>query len=209
MSAHDPAWTPHTRPKPQPELPKESLETKHAQTLDGVTFAYSTGDADLVESHQWRSRDGRVFLASKGITTLHRMLFDSPQGVMIDHVDGNPLNNTRQNLRTANSLENSRNCTQTKRTRRGQFKGIWLVRATGKWAASIRAGDRKPGDRRSQLKYLGSFTNPEEAARAYDRAALEYFGEFACTNFPRHEYSPSDSRVSDGFRTFPNSGGGL
>lgn len=106
---------------------------------------------------------------------LHSFIFGTRE--TIDHRDGNPLNNRRSNLRLATALENVRNASKKRRNgATSRFKGVWLVRKTGKWQAMIRAGDVR--------RWLGSFSVEEDAARAYDAAARELHGAFACVNFP-------------------------
>jgi hypothetical protein len=90
-----------------------------------------------------------------------------------DHIDRNGLNNTKINLRVANGAQNNAN--QGKRQGcSSRFKGVTYVARTGKWAAQLHSGGRK--------HHLGYFTEEEEAARVYDDAAVQKFGEFAATN---------------------------
>jgi len=107
---------------------------------------------------------------------MHRLLMNAPDGIQVDHKDGNGLNNTRTNLRLATGQQNLRN--MRKHRGKSQYKGVTFVPKCTKrpWTAQISPGD-------SRCKHLGSFATELEAAKAYDRAAKELFGEFACTNF--------------------------
>lgn len=96
-------------------------------------------------------------------------------GREVDHRDGNGLDNRRENLRLASHADNMRNkgvsCNNT-----SGFKGIYRVKEGSSWAASIKSAGK--------ACYLGRFNSSVEAARAYDRAAIVLFGEFARLNFP-------------------------
>lgn len=91
----------------------------------------------------------------------------------VDHEDGNGLNNQRYNLRLATLTYNQGN--KNKYYGTSQFKGVSWYPAKEKWVAKI-------GTKTGQL-HLGYYIDEEEAARAYDAAAIHYFGEFASTNF--------------------------
>lgn len=103
---------------------------------------------------------------------MHRDVIGAPLGVGVDHIDGDGLNNRRANLRLANHAQNGANAKV--KTRTSQFKGVYLDRRQGKWRAQI----REDGGSRA----LGSFASEEDAARAYDRAAVRVFGVFARLN---------------------------
>jgi hypothetical protein len=98
-----------------------------------------------------------------------------PEGLQVDHEDGNGLNNQRSNLRIASPTQNQGNARRRKDNTSG-YKGVSWYRRTNKWKAHIRV-DKK-------LRHLGYFIDLTDAARAYDAAALEHFGEFAHLNFP-------------------------
>lgn len=102
---------------------------------------------------------------------LHRFLMEPEDGFVIDHRDGDTLNNRRSNLRVATRQENDKN----RRLQKNSSTGLKGVSAVGKgFSASIRV------DRKSRS--LGTFRTAIEAALAYDAAALAHFGEFAATN---------------------------
>ncbi len=107
--------------------------------------------------------------------SLHRLLMNPGPGLCVDHIDGNKRNNQRSNLRIATRRQNALNrrpklngCADS------NYKGVAFQ--DGKWRARI-------GVDGEQLS-LGYFKSENAAARAYDHAAVLYFGEYAQLNFP-------------------------
>jgi len=93
---------------------------------------------------------------------------------MVDHKNNNGLDNQRDNLRPATYSTNQFN--QTKRANRSsQYKGVYLHKSRGKWMARIRKMYKET--------FLGYFDNEIDAAKAYDVAAKQMFGEYAKLNF--------------------------
>ncbi len=106
---------------------------------------------------------------------MHRVLLNAPAGLVVDHRDGNGLNNRKSNLRLCTHQENIYN----QRPRLGaksRFRGVCWHKAKNKYIALI----QKEGKRYS----LGLFHDEIEAAVVYDIKAMELFGEFAYYNFP-------------------------
>lgn len=106
-----------------------------------------------------------------------------------DHVNHNGLDNRRVNLRAATHRENTYN-TRSRSNSSSRFKGVCREkRSPGKFVAYIRADGRQ--------RNLGLFAGEEEAARAYDAAAREKFGEFAVLNFPGPEALEMDALIAE------------
>lgn len=105
---------------------------------------------------------------------MHRHLVNAAPGQFVDHINGDTLDNRRMNLRLCTNAENIRNM----RIRGGssRFKGVYLDKSSNDWRAQIMHNYKKQN--------LGNFKSEEDAARAYDAAALRLFGEFARLNFP-------------------------
>lgn len=97
----------------------------------------------------------------------------------LDHKDGNGLNNQKINLRKATQSQQEAN-KKLRRDNTSGYKGVVWFRRDKCWKAQI-GGQR----RRRKNRHIGYFNTAEEAARAYDHAAIESFGEFARLNFPR------------------------
>lgn len=94
-----------------------------------------------------------------------------------DHINGDGLDNRRSNLRQATHAQNMMNKRRYRNNTSG-FKGVSPFRGRGKpWIAYINKGGIR--------HHLGLFDTAEEAARAYDAAAVTLFGEFARTNMER------------------------
>lgn len=102
---------------------------------------------------------------------MHRILVDAREGELVDHRDGNGLNNQRHNLRVCDALGSSRNRGLNKVPGSSAFKGVRKV--DNGWEVRIRA---------EQKRHRLLFANEREAALAYDALALKYHGEFARTN---------------------------
>lgn len=106
---------------------------------------------------------------------MHRVIMNlHGSNLIVDHIDGNGLNNCKSNLRICTSSQNSMNRSPIKNTS-SKYKGVYLHRESNKWAAGISAKGKKP-------KYLGLHKTEEEAALAYNSAAIEMHGEFAKLN---------------------------
>lgn len=146
-------------------------------------------DADLAEV-KWATQprnNGLDFYALRGTyssttktkrTTvhLHRAVLERKlgralrKGEIVDHIDGNGLNNRRSNLRLATQAENRRNSRKNVNNTSG-FKGVYWHKSSQKWMAYITFNRR--------MIYLGYFDCPKEAHAVYCKAAAKYHGEFA------------------------------
>lgn len=107
---------------------------------------------------------------------LHRLVLGAKKGQIVDHINGNPLDNRRANLRLATRSQNLFNRGRPKHNTSG-FKGVHFCKRTKRYRASIRANNR--------VVRLGRFDTAAKAARAYDKAARVHHGDFAQLNFPR------------------------
>lgn len=138
-------------------------------------------DAEIVLKHSWTAPQGYPIasLWKKPPIRMHRLIMGTPPSpeLTVDHINRDPLDNRRSNLRWATHTQQVWN--SRKPANASGFRGV--VRAKNKWRAGINA--------HRQRKHLGVFPTPEEAARAYDAAAIEAYGEFAQLNFPE-DYRP-------------------
>lgn len=146
-------------------------------------------DADVAEhalSYTWSCRNGYAsrcpkkgeagFVRGSGkcgkVIYLHQVIIECPDGKEPDHINQNRFDDRRENLRCATRSQNMAN-------RKGSANAIGY-RGVSKNGGRYRALVRCKGEG----TYLGNYETPEEAARAYDRGALDCFGEFATLNFP-------------------------
>lgn len=107
---------------------------------------------------------------------MHREICRPASGRVVDHIDGNGLNNSRKNLRECTSSQNQHNQPAQSRKKSSAFKGVYWHIKDKKWIARIKVG----GIRR----HIGSYSSENDAALAYDAAARELHGDFAKANMP-------------------------
>ena len=163
------------------------------RTRDGSVRAWAIvdrEDADLAELRWSLHSDGYAERSRPedpepphGVARLlHRTILSRVIGRSLlrveqcDHISCDRLDNRRENLRVATRGQNAVN-------RKGHGESVYLGvnRNKRNWQAQITP---LGSGRRGRKIYLGTFTTEEDAARAYDRAAREYHGEFARLNFP-------------------------
>ncbi len=150
-------------------------------------------DASLFDKYTWTASDngnGRVYVhrnvwngegKKQEKIYWHTFITNPPSGKVVDHINGDTLDNRRSNLRAVTWKQNSMN-RAANRTRKGRpttspYKGVSWDKRRNRWVSSI-GHDYKP-------ILLGYFRMAEDAARVYDAKAKELFGEFAYQNFPR------------------------
>ena len=143
---------------------------------NGRSFLFDEEDLPFVKSSTWAiGKDGYVHGRNGGKKVrFHRLIMDVKDGEVVDHINGDPSDCRKENLRIATQHQNSMNHSLNKNSTTG-FKGVCLDKRYNKYMAHIHP-DRK-------MKFLGYYDDPVEAALAYDKAASFYFGEYANLNF--------------------------
>jgi hypothetical protein len=139
-------------------------------------------DYDIVNEFSWYAHDdgkGNIYAATRilgDLVYMHQLIMDRP-GQPVDHKNGNMLDNRRENLRPVSDLENARNKGKSEKGegKSSEHKGVTKI-SEDKWKAHIGIEDKD--------FHIGYFESEEEAARAYDKEAVEIFGEHARLNFP-------------------------
>ena len=126
---------------------------------------------------RWKSKkNGEQKDGTSNIYYMHRVILGlsdrKESGLECDHINGNKLDNRRENLRTCTHAENMRN---SKPKNRFGYKGV-VKYSSGKYQSMIWNGKKN--------LHLGMFVTVEEAAKAYDKAAKRIHGAFASLNFP-------------------------
>ncbi len=167
----------------------------------------SVDDADYahVSVYTWRVRMGgknryAVTIINGREVFMHRLIMDAAKGTIVDHIDGDALNNQRENLRFCTRAENFRNAGHRQTPgRTSRFKGVWRVKERCRrcWRSGITVN--------RVYKNIGSYWTEEEAARAYDAEAMVLHGEFARLNFPSRNRK-SGARAPDASPASPPDG---
>ncbi len=99
---------------------------------------------------------------------LHREISKCPSGMVVDHINGDTLDNRRENLRIVTHQENMSN--QTKRKGSSQYRGVTFKKDRQRWVAQIQVNGMRT--------YLGAFETEEEAAKAFLTAAEVHYGKY-------------------------------
>jgi hypothetical protein len=175
---------------PRPEVIQPSDQSiKLIPLTQGQVATVSSKWFEDFSKYNWNAswdKRAKTFYASRRIWTgeksttllMHRVIAgdDYPH---VDHWDGNGLNNTDENLRKCTASQNGGNRRLNSDNTSG-YKGVYFSAQKQKYCSSITVNGK--------TFYLGVFVDPRDAARAYDRAAIKHFGEFARTNFSQSNY---------------------
>jgi hypothetical protein len=169
------------------------MMTVEIQLTKGYVAVVDDCDADLADFRWYANRTHGLVYAVRSIYRgagphgnqyIHRVVLERVLGRAIadglwpDHINGDGLDNRRANLREASIQQNHANSKRRER-RRGEkqsseFRGVYWNKQRRKWYAMIRCDKR--------TRYLACSSSELEAARAFDRAALELYGSFARIN---------------------------
>lgn len=145
----------------------------------GLFALIDSDDAEEIGKHTWTAHShcsGGPYYAKRGqrkdgkshVIQMHRQIMGFPEGLQVDHINGNPLDNRKGSLRAATNAQNARNSRPKIHSSTG-IKGVsrnrsgWVAHITFDW----------------KTRHLGTFPSPESAHEAYCKAAIELHGEFA------------------------------
>lgn len=173
-------------------LPLFSLqpETKEIPLTQGKVAIVDAADYEWLSKHAWRLNrgDGGNFYAVRTarnrnnknqLVRMHREIINAKPHELVDHVNGNGLDNRRVNLRIATRTQNAMNKSSLANTS-SQYKGVSWKKEMGRWVAQITSKKRR--------LHIGYFADEVAAAHAYDRIARQLYGEFARLNFKEDSY---------------------
>jgi hypothetical protein len=153
---------------------------KKIALTDGSVTLVDDEDFDFLSQWNWmRHTAGYAYAwepALKKLVYMHRVILNPPPHLHVDHINRDRLDNRRSNLRPATRVENMMN-SEIRREGTSKYRGVSWDAERGKWFASIRINKRS--------KNLGRYSSESEAAEAYNRAALQHYGDFAPFNLVR------------------------
>lgn len=143
---------------------------------NGAVVLFDEADLSIVSSFNWWANSRGYVCANTysngvhGTVRMHRIIMNCPDNLFVDHINLNPLDNRRSNLRICTRRQNNRNMKKNSTNTSG-YKGVYFHKKAKKWAAIITA---------DLVRYhIGLFLSPEEAHDAYCQKAKELHGEFA------------------------------
>lgn len=157
---------------------------KEIPLTQGMTAIVDDEDYETLMQWKWRYYNlptGKMGYAIRGMRKgrktatilMHRIILNTPHGYVTDHINGNSLDNQKENLRVATKAQNHYNASKHRHNTSG-FKGVYWCKDRHSWRAQITAN-------RKQIQ-LGRFKNKFEAVITYNAAATKLHGEFARLN---------------------------
>jgi hypothetical protein len=182
------------RPKPcrvdPPEPPNENI--RYIPLTRGLHAIVDAADYQWLSRYKWHalcSRKKRTFYAARNVgrraVLMHRVIMKPPKGMVVDHINGNGLDNRRCNLRICTPAENTRNAPKRPGTR-SRFIGVYP--RGDKWRVAVTCN--------GEAHLLGPFDDEVEAAQARDRLARKLHGKYARLNFPLEDPQDQGQRGS-------------
>ena len=153
---------------------------KEIPLTQGQTAIIDEEDYSYISQYKWRAgKNGNKLCAirtalisgKRKTVRMHRIIADTPAGMQTDHINGNSMDNRKENLRICTNQQNSFNRKKPNKNNKLGIKGVQWVERIKKFRAQIRINDK--------TIHLGLFTVASNADNAYRKAEEKYFGEFA------------------------------
>jgi len=147
---------------------------KTIELTQGYRTTISDEDFESLSLYEWSIHNSGNKVYARGVVNgkklyIHRFLMSLKKGEYCDHANGNTLDNQRSNLRICTNSQNLANRGAQKNNTSG-YKGVVWQKQIKQWM--VRIG----------TTYIGIFKDKTEAAKAYNKAALERYGEYAQLN---------------------------
>lgn len=156
---------------------------KKIQLTQGKAAIVDDEDYDRLAIHSWCiSKCSNTNYALRGhkvkgkchSVLMHREIMNATDGVEVDHINGNGIDNRKCNLRFVTSSQNKFNQKKQQRKTSSKYKGVYYHKRDKAWIARIQLYGCP--------QYLGNYATEKEAALAYNKAAVNYYGEYARLN---------------------------
>lgn len=161
--------------------------TKEIPVHGGLVALVDDEDYELVKEYSWHKGIGDSIVYARAWVRgavpkrkirMHQLILSVAKPMRPDHINGNGLDNRRENLRPCTNAQNACNAKKQRSAHSSNpssaFKGVTWLKKNKRWLAQIAPNGK--------WIYLGCFDSETEAAQAYNKAALIHFGEFARLN---------------------------
>lgn len=149
-------------------IPLRGKRGRRLAVLVDDEFAYLRSEAIYLDRYGY----ARLFIAGK-LRSIHRIIANAAPGDEVDHKDGDKLNCLRENLRIVSRTLNNRNRPQQANNQSG-YKGVSFDKRTGSWKAQLQMHGKGIT--------IGRFSDPKDAAMAYNKTVLKLHGPDAWVN---------------------------
>jgi hypothetical protein len=162
-------------------IKKYGLAFRRIKLMGGNYAIVDPDDYDKLAAYKWQCVENSskncyaIRVENRKILYMHRVIMNAPPGSIVDHADGDGLNNTRSNLHFATASQNCCNRRKTSKLCSSKYKGVYRDKRENKWMSCIYCNGKRI--------FLGRFDDEIQAAKAYDEAAKEHHKEFAVLNF--------------------------
>lgn len=145
-------------------------------TRKGEKFLFDLDDYEYIKDFNWKiDKQGYAYcqIKKKGklhLIRLHRIIADAPDGKLVDHINGDTLDNRRNNLRLVTIAQNGHNRSLSSKNKSG-VTGVFWFEKRGKWLVNICNNNK--------TIYIGLYSNFDDAVKARYEAEDKYFGEYS------------------------------
>ena len=149
------------------------IDAEDYDLVKDYTWCYIKGyNTPYAQSTIWRPNKKQ----KQKSLLMHRLILGLEEGdkKYVDHINHNGLDNRRCNIRVVTCHQNLAN-QKAKKGAVSKYKGVHWSLSTNRWRVSIKTEEKR--------HYVGVYKNEKQAARAYDKEALDFYGPFALVNF--------------------------